>query len=130
MKVYLCARYSRHPEMQQHRAAIEAAGHQVTSRWHNGSHEIGDVATDEDRCRLAVEDLQDLQAADCVFAFTEGETSAGRGRGGRHVEVGFALAAAILVILIGPRENVFHYLDLVERVDTLAEALELSQQEL
>lgn len=122
MRIYLAARYSRHPEMQQVRADLESLGHTVTSRWINGDHDLAgepdvdggsgvvDAETRERKRReWAEEDLADLQAADCCISFTEPEGNiAGRGRGGRHVEFGVALATHKLCIVVGHRENVFH----------------------
>lgn len=89
---------------------LHAAGYTVTSRWINGSHETDDVATDEDRRRLATEDMCDLWDADIVLNFTEPVRKMNNSRGGRHVEMGLALAWNKAIILVGPRENVFHYL--------------------
>lgn len=141
MKYYLAARYSRREELLRYAWHLEELGHEVTSRWIRGEHEmpeIGDAdttdeafntVTDERRAeigkRFALEDLDDLMKAECLIAFTEqpGQTK-GRGRGGRHVELGFALALLSLrvsdsergqwmnqVVVIGPRENVFCCLD-------------------
>jgi hypothetical protein len=118
MKIYLAARYSRYPEMQSVRCDLEARGHIVTSRWINGGHELTDEGLSEqaketDRIRFAVEDLDDLYSADCVINFTESPRSA-NSRGGRHVEFGIALAIHMPVIVVGPRENVFHCLSHIE----------------
>jgi hypothetical protein len=48
-------------------------------------------------------------AADAVIIFTE-IPNATPATGGRHVEFGLALAQGKRVIVVGPRENVFHYL--------------------
>ncbi len=110
MKIYLAARYIRCMEMCFNEADLRGAGHVVTSRWIRG----GDEIDDEDRAALqnaisAQEDVEDLLAADCVICFTE-EPGGRNGRGGRHVEFGMALALKKTMIIIGPRENVFHYL--------------------
>lgn len=114
MKIYLASRYSRREELCGYRAALEADGHVVTSRWLNGNHQIDDQglsaqAAEAERVRFAVEDWEDLMAADCCISFTEIPRSE-RTRGGRHVEFGGALAAGLGCIVIGPRENVFHCL--------------------
>lgn len=57
-------------------------------------------------------DLADLKTATVCVAFSEGEGSVGRG--GRHTELGIALGLGIRVILVGPREHVFHCLPGVE----------------
>jgi hypothetical protein len=41
-------------------------------------------------------------------------TSAGGGKGGRHVEYGLALGLGKRLIICGPRENIFHTLPQVE----------------
>ena len=124
MKIYLASSYSRRVEMQGHAEVLRAFGHEITSRWIDGSHELGDVATDEDRARLAEEDREDVFAADVLLSFTAGPHAAGKGRGGRHVELGMALSLrCIRKVVIGCRENVFHYLPEVEVFDSLAEWL-------
>jgi hypothetical protein len=56
--------------------------------------------------RNAILDLEDLTMATTVVFLSMGNGSAGRG--GRHVEFGYALAQGKRCIVIGPRENVFH----------------------
>ena len=114
MNIYLAARYSRYPEMQGYAKDLEAMGHVVTSRWILGDHEVradGKAETDAWAPRWAQEDWEDLQCADCVISFTEAPGDVpGRARGGRHVEFGAALALEKQVVVIGTRENVFHWL--------------------
>ena len=115
MKIYLAARYSRHAELQSYAKTLEEVGHTITSRWIKGGHQINDeglsdVAKEEERIRFALEDIEDLDAADVIINFTEKPRST-NSRGGRHVEMGYALGTkAKVVVVIGPRENVFHCL--------------------
>jgi hypothetical protein len=114
MKIYLASRYSRFQEMQRVRADLEQRGHQVTSRWINGGHQIDDnglslQAKEKERIRFALEDLEDLYEADTLIAFTEPPRST-NSRGGRHVEYGIAIGLNYNIIVVGPRENVFHCL--------------------
>lgn len=118
MKCYLASRYSRYIELQEYRADLEKLGHTVTSRWINGGHKVDDQglsqeAEQEERIRLANEDVEDLMEADWIIAFTEAPRSS-NSRGGRHVEWGIALATSKRVIVIGHRENVFYCLPQVE----------------
>lgn len=118
MRIYLMARYARHPEMRKYRDELEALGYVVTSRWINGGHELpgsigGDIPLEYGR-RYALEDWDDLADADVCIGFTEHEDVPNRGRGGRHVEMGAALGMEKRVIIVGPRENVFCYLPQVE----------------
>jgi len=59
----------------------------------------------------ALADLQDLHAADAVISFT---SAGGGGKGGRHVEYGLAVGLGKRLVLVGPREHVFHVLPDVE----------------
>lgn len=121
-RVYLCARYSRHQEMQHKRDQLNARGVAVTSRWIDGDHEwVGTPDHEmplEIGARFAREDLTDLQMADMLVMFGEPPDAEGRMRGGRHVEFGYALSYGIKTILIGPRENVFTALPEVHHFDT------------
>ena len=73
----------------------------------------------------AAVDVADVYAADAIVAFSEPSNMTGSSRGGRHVEFGLALAWKKMIIVVGPRENVFHTLPVVHRVDTVKEAIEV-----
>lgn len=122
MKVYLAARYSLNPRLREFAAYLRARGEEVTSRWINGSHEINDHPSDKARQRLAEEDMQDLIDADVMISFSEPPLTATRARGGRHVEFGLAIAWGKRIIVVGPKENVFHYLPGIEHVYNEVEA--------
>lgn len=114
--IYLAARYSRHPEMRHARDIIEGAGFgTVVSRWIEGNHQLADDEAEPatEAARFALEDMHDLEGASTLIAFTEPPRT-GATRGGRHVELGMALALRKEVIVVGPRENVFCYLPMVE----------------
>ena len=118
--VYLAARYSRNDEMRGVRDVLKALGYMVTSRWidlhggkYPGSFTPEQLNDDPVYCaRVAEADLDDLADADTVISFTSpGEY----GKGGRHVEFGLALGLGKRLVLVGPRENVFHTLPQVEQ---------------
>lgn len=128
MKVYLCGRYSRRDELRGVRGTLAALGHTCTSRWLNTTWEGGDgsgssAAPPEYRQRFAVTDLEDVARADVLVAFTEPPNSGGRG--GRHVELGAALALGKRVIVVGHYENLFCHHPLVEFVKDKAEMASL-----
>ena len=131
MKIYLASRYSRRIELCGHRKRLEELGHVITSRWLNGGHQISDVgvplgengesliegddgSTDVRsaslRSKFAYDDLEDVIASECLIAFTEPPRS-NASRGGRHVELGIAIGLKNPVIIVGPRENIFCWLD-------------------
>lgn len=132
LKIYLAARYSRREELNGYKRDLEQRGHEVTSRWLLGSHQIDDAGLSDEahqveRQRFAQEDWEDLQAADVVISFTEAPRSSSS-RGGRHVEFGAALALGKICVVVGPRENVFHCLPQVTVVDRWYQILEPAEQ--
>lgn len=116
MKFYLAAQYERHPEMREIRTRLRDHGHVVTSRWidqHNGSapDAAGTLQLNQSPAHYTVfanKDLFDLDVADAMIFFSSGNGS--KGRGGRHLELGYALALGKPVYFVGQRENVFHTL--------------------
>ena len=117
MKVYLAARYSRIDEINGCARELEAAGHEVTAAWlygpsRNGETANGTPASIEAR-PVALSDYTGVGLCDVLVSFTETPRSHAS-RGGRHVEFGLALAWGKRVILVGPRENVFHAMPQVQ----------------
>lgn len=74
----------------------------------------------------SVKDLQDVFDADVLVAYNPIQY-ANTGTGGRHVELGYALALEKPCIVYGARTNVFHYhpkVQLVEHsIDNLVRAI-------
>lgn len=144
LTVYLAAAYSRREELCGYRKQLAADGLGVRATWLEGpdqrliNGQLLDAATEakiESRrfdtprsmsyaSMCAQQDLADIEAADVVVMFTGG----GRG-GGRHVEVGYALALGVPVLLVGARENVFHALPEIKQVATWDEAVALLAQQ-
>ena len=134
MKIYLAARYSRRAELLEYAGELREAGHEVTSTWLQGEHQLanryntaGAVEAATDTVPMvarpfALADYADVWAADIVVSFTEAPRS-GASRGGRHVEFGLALAWNKTVLVVGPRENVFHTLPQVAQFDSWGEAM-------
>lgn len=121
MKIYLSARYARREELCAYREQLIAAGHECTARWLDGE---GD-----DLGENAAIDVEDVLRADTLVNFTDEPAEYSphpwASRGGRHVEAGIALGAGIPVVIVGPRENIFHHLPpgCVRVVDTFDDAL-------
>lgn len=125
MKIYLAARYSRKKEMTVVSKKLTKLGHVITSEW---IHPIERAQSNEDKNMWALIDLSNIEMADTIICFTESEGVGGSG--GRHVEMGYALALRKClnspverVIIIGPLENVFCHLEGVERYNSLNQML-------
>lgn len=121
---YLAARYSRREELRGYAHDLNERRIQVTSRWLVRGQQIPDNAGRDhvEACRYAREDVADIEAADILVAFMEEPRSA-LSRGGRHVELGYALAAGKRVLAVGPLEHIFCWLPQLERYDTWPQAL-------
>ena len=157
MKIYLAARYSRREELCEYREQLHALGHEVQARWLNGEHQLSDTGTPigehgaalveghlrsgehlseheqseraaKLRAKFAMDDWEDVNAAELVISFTEAPRSKAN-RGGRHVEYGIALANKVRLIVVGYRENIFHWLPWIEFYETWPQALEVIRNE-
>jgi hypothetical protein len=101
----------------------------VTSRWLSvAARDSHPVLTEDEWRELAVIDQEDVLAADTLVCFAE--TPGEGGNGGRHVELGMALALGKQVIVVGRREHIFHRLPEVTVVESWPEALRLLAQRL
>jgi nucleoside 2-deoxyribosyltransferase len=134
-KIYLAASYSRRLELCEYRKQLNELGYTVQARWLDGKHQISDngmplgdngesliEASDNEgnnalRAKFANDDVEDVMSADMVINFTEPPRS-GASRGGRHVECGIAIALGKKVIVVGYRENLFHWLTCIEFHET------------
>ena len=107
MKIYLSSRYGRIHEMQAMAAWLRNHGHTVTSRWLNDDESLDIYTPEHDTAReWAFQDIEDIRAADCLVAFTE-QPQSPWSRGGRHVELGYAMGEGKSTVVVGPRENIF-----------------------
>lgn len=113
--VYLSGQFEDRPVLRNVRDALVQIGLRVTSRWLDGessipatafAHEAGSAAR---LATIAYQDVEDIRAADVVVVFNPPD-ACNVGRGGRHVETGYALALRRRVVLVGTRGNVFHWM--------------------
>lgn len=108
MKFYLAGRYDRREELAGYAELLRAAGHEVTSRWLTGEHEARDINPSYHEMTMwARADHENIERADVLIAFTE-QQCGNYQRGGRHVELGIAIALAKTIVIIGPVENIFY----------------------
>jgi hypothetical protein len=123
-RYYFAARYSRNPELRAYRDDLLTAipGSVVTSRWIDCHPDIVGgleqsftpeaLAADPAGCwKFGLHDVEDLANATAIVSFTG---NGGGGKGGRHIEHGIAMAldfysaGPMRLIVVGPRENIFH----------------------
>lgn|SRR6185295_413284 len=149
MRIYLASRYGRRLELCGYRDQLQAAGHTVQAKWLDGQHQISDRGTpigeagealvegDDGstsekaaamRNRFAMDDFRDVTMCEMLIAFTE-QPRVTTSRGGRHVELGIALGLMKRVWIVGPRENIFCWLEDVRHFETWEECLEQLQGE-
>lgn len=128
LKVYLAAPYSWKEQMQAYRTELNDMNVEVTSRWldepHKPTTQIGDLEP-PDFQKYAIQDVNDVRYADVLIFFTDPTKTIVRG--GRHVEFGIALERGMDIYVLGPHENIFHYLANVthfENWDQLKNALQ------
>jgi nucleoside 2-deoxyribosyltransferase len=114
MKVYIAAPYQEREFAQRMMAELQRDGIVCTSQWLTSEDDL----TDEH----ARKDLRDIDRADAVLLINP-ECYASSGTGGRHVEVGYALARSKPVLLWGSRSNIFHYLNEVTLTPSMADVL-------
>lgn len=127
MKIYMASRFSNRHILQGWQDDLIALGHEIVSRWslRGNDHQIptglSRQASDDERARFAVEDIEDINRCDCMISLMCEPRN--NSRGGRHVEFGYALAKGCRLITVGPRETVFHHLETVEHFNDWASAL-------
>lgn len=105
MKFYLGARFVRQTELREYAKYLAACGHTVTSRWLSEPHDLEPGQSGE---QYGLDDVEDIATADTVVIFSGG--TGPRSRGGYHTEFGICIGMGKPIVLVGERENVFHWL--------------------
>ena len=119
LKVYVAGMFFTKELRKSQATELRASGITVTSRWLDESvpHTVTmkDVP-DKYHEETAQADLEDIDNADILIAFvpTDSELTqvsiATASRGGRHVEMGYALGKNKQIFVVGPKENIFHHM--------------------
>jgi len=113
LRVYLAAHYPRKQEIRKYALELHNFGIVVSSTWlqepHPPTTQLSSLSYDEN-IEYAIQDLSDIDDSDVLVLFTE-DPELGVVRGGRHFESGYAYAAQKTILTVGPRENLFHYLE-------------------
>ena len=110
MKVYLAASFSRQAEMRVVAARLQNVT--ITSRWLFEPQGIFG-AREKHMRDCAFTDLNDVREADILVLFADDlmpiTVPSHLITGARHVEFGVALERGIPIIVVGKRQNVFHF---------------------
>ena len=108
MKLYIASFFDDRQRLRPHADKLWAKGHEVVSSWLNEVSRPEGMSQEEFWKKLAIKDLAEINACDLLILDTFSITP----RGGREVELGFALGRfqSKLVYLVGPIRNVFHTL--------------------
>lgn len=114
---YLAAPYQMRAAAQVAMQQFAARGFACTARW----------ITQDDSAQIGPEwaqaDLADIDAA-AAFVALGPEVWKNAGSGGRHVELGYALARGKLICLVGARTNLFHHHPAVTWCATVDDAID------
>jgi hypothetical protein len=130
MKIYVASKFERQQELKGYAQELRAVGHVVTARWlveeteedanHPNSVWLKNGWSNDPAqlAKFAQTDIDDIKDADALMVFTHD----GMARGGMHVEFGLAIALNKMLIVVGPRPTLFHFLPQVRHFETWPEA--------
>lgn len=93
---------------------LEAEGHTITSRWLYDGQWKPPVYDDTERRRGALNDHEDVE--NCEVLILQADDQRKCVGGGKHVEMGIALALDKPCFVVGERGNIFHWHPLVKMV--------------
>jgi hypothetical protein len=123
VKMYLAGRYERRHELSEYAEALRRFGHEVTSEWLLGKHEaINNSASPSERDEWANDDIADIFNADMLVLFTDKPGDAAVS-GGKDTEFGIAMARRKRLAIVGPRRNIFHYMNTVRHFQSVGDFL-------
>lgn len=125
-KVYLAAQYRMKEELNDYANWLEDIGVEVTSSWLNEEEDanvqLADLSIGK-KIEYAQRDLDDIDRSDAIILFTV-EPTVCTFRGGRMHEFGYAAAKGKMLIICGPRENIFHYFPDIFQFDNFNQILD------
>jgi nucleoside 2-deoxyribosyltransferase len=106
LKIYVASFFDDRERLRLEAQKLWAKGHEVVSSWLNEVSRPEHMSKEDFWRKLALKDIAEVKSANLVILDTVNETP----RGGREVELGYALAQHQdkSVFLVGPVRNVFH----------------------
>ena len=96
IKVYVSGSYSEQARLRARASNLTKLGYHVTSTWLQEVQKPDYLSLEEWEYNLALKDISDLAAADCIILDLDGTSTTG----GRYVEWGFALGRFNMLKLI------------------------------
>ena len=125
MTVYIASRFERKHEMKALVSLFAEHNIQVESRWLDEDispqSQLSDLTPLYCRSKAEI-DLEDIDSADTLVFFSDAIPTTVRG--GKHVEFGYALGTCRRIVVIGPHENIFHYLPHVIQYNSVEDFLD------
>ncbi len=108
-RVYIASAFINRRKVNAWAWELEKQGYKVVSTWHYES----DVEGDRRFRKYAERDVEELEMSDTLILFTENHDDS---QGGMWVELGYALAKGMKIVVIGPMTAcVFNRLEHLER---------------
>lgn len=113
-KVYLAAPFEERAVMMELKDQLNRRGVIVTSTWltdaDGNTANMAAIADKHNECRMrATKDYEDIDAADVFILWKPKYLHKKPTTGGHQVETGYAQAKGKPIVIVGARENVFHY---------------------
>ena len=122
MRLYLASRFSRMDELNGYADQLRANGFTIDARWLTGEHGVVGDRVEAARYDIPMEartfandDVEDIQKSNGLVFFSQPPCEPAP-RGGRHFEMGLAYGLQKNILVVGPRENIFHTLVGVDHV--------------
>ncbi len=111
MKIYTAASFVEQVRIRAMKERLIQLGHSVLSTWLEEQVRPEGVTEVDFERKMAMKDLQEVAAADCVILDTNSPTKTS----GKMIEVGFALAKHKLIYVVGPEIKHGIFLHLADR---------------
>src|SRR5215204_7364290 len=129
IKVYLGGPFDERWKLKEMRDYLSTPINQfrVTSRWLDNEFPSNDSPTDEQKYELCAWNQFDILQSDITVILDPEEYQA-KGTPGRHIEIGYAIAMRLPVILIGQRRSVMHFDPLIRVMTIQKSFLEVKEE--
>lgn len=104
IQIYIASAFANKPAANEFAAQLRCAGYEVTSTWHklHTTDAVGSVESEH----AALKSLREIDQCDVVVALL----TDGHQRGGKDFECGYAFGTEKVVLFVGPRQHIFHYM--------------------